>query len=160
MWCYTVSGAASALITTTTAFTDRLEIELTPEAQSDNRVETLIGVQIEQKNKIVIHFDRTNEFTNKSEKEAEDILSPRVEKLAPGLLDETNKPLILALLVRYYQGGGSRMRLKAWEYAVTLPLRNFNQNAPTNNAYGFLLLLLFLFGTTTTVGTLLLGDDL
>ncbi len=160
IWVYTVSGAASSLITTTNSFTGRLNIALTPEAQSDNRVETLIGVQIEQKNKIFVHFDRTNELTNKSEKEAAEVLSPRVEKLAPGLFDETNKPLILDLLVRYYQGGSQRMRLKAWEYAVTLPLRNFNENAQTNNAYGFLILLLFLFGTTTTVGTLLLGDDL
>lgn len=160
VWVYTVSGAASALITTTDTFTSRLDIALTPEAESDSRVETLIGVQIEKKNKIFVHFDRSNELTNKTEKEAMEILNPRVEKLVPGFFDENNKQMLLALLVRYYQGGNQRMRLKAWEYAVTLPLRNFNTNAQTNNAYGFLLLLLFIFGTTTTVGTLLLGDDL
>ena len=160
IWMYTVSGAANALITTANTFTDHLTVELTSQTQSDSRVETLIGMQIEQRNKIFAHFSRTNELTNRPEQEAMDILEPRVEKLAPGLLDQENKHILLVLLVRYYQGGRQRMRLKAWEYAATLPLRDFNTDAQTNNAYGFMLLLLFFFGTATTVGTLVLGDDL
>lgn len=52
------------------------------------------------------------------------------------------------------------MDLSVWDYAISLPLYNFNRNAQDNNAYGFLILLLYIFATLSCVGTLLFKEEL
>ncbi len=52
------------------------------------------------------------------------------------------------------------MRLAVWDYALSFPIKNFNKNAQTNNAYFFLLALLYAFGTLGCAGTIFFGDEL
>ena len=69
-------------------------------------------------------------------------------------------PLFIHFLQQYYHGGENKMDLSVWDYAISLPLYNFNRNAQDNNAYGFLILLLYIFGTLSCVGTLLFKEEL
>jgi hypothetical protein len=87
-------------------------------------------------------------------------LEPQVDRLAPGVFDEETKPLFLSLLVRNYQGGRSKMKVGAWDYALSYPIKNFNENAKNNNAYFFLILMLGVLGVLGCAGNVIFGDEL
>nr|QGT50613.1 hypothetical protein Elusimicrob1349_0830 [uncultured Elusimicrobia bacterium] len=158
VWAYTTSGLAGDMNGTLDMFTKRIEVKASSASASNARVEDALGLQT--KRRIFAHFDRTTELTGKTPEELNEFFAQQTERVAPGLLTEETKPLFFNLLGRYYQGGESKMRLAVWDYALSFPIKNFNKNAQTNNAYFFLLALLYVFGTLGCAGTIFFGDEL
>ena len=52
------------------------------------------------------------------------------------------------------------MEFTVWDYTLSYPVRNFNRNATENDAYSFLLVLLYAFGTISCAGTIFFSEDL
>ncbi|MGN0017325.1 MAG: serine/threonine protein kinase [Candidatus Avelusimicrobium sp.] len=158
VWAYTTSGLAGNINSTLNMFTKRIEVKSSSASESNARVEEALGLHSNRR--FFAHFDRTNELTSKTPEELNEFLDAQTNRIAPGLLTEETKPLFFNFLGRYYQGGENKMRLAVWDYALSFPIKNFNKNAQTNNAYFFLLALLYAFGTLGCAGTIFFGDEL
>ena len=76
------------------------------------------------------------------------------------IFDEQLKPILVNLLTRYYRGGEDRMKAGVWEFAITLPLQNFSRDAQENDAYFFLIVLLYGLGVLGCMGTVLFREEL
>lgn len=158
VWTYTTSGLANNINNTLDMFINRIEVKSSTAAASNARVEDALGIRTSRR--IFAHFDRTSELTAKTPEELNAFFEAQTQRIAPGLLTEETKPLFFNFLGRYYQGGESKMRMAVWDYALSFPIKNFNENAQTNNAYFFLLALLYVFGTLGCAGTIFFGDEL
>lgn len=158
VWAYTASGLARDMNGTLDMFIKRIEVKSSSAAASNARVENALGLHTGRR--IFAHFDRTTELSNKNAEELNEFFETQTRRIAPGLLTPETKPLFFNLLGRYYQSGESKMRLAVWDYALSFPIQNFNKNAQTNNAYFFLLALLYAFGTLSCAGTVFFGDEL
>ncbi len=158
VWVYTTSGLAGELSGTMDIFVNRIDVKSSRAAASNARVEDALGIKSNRK--FFAHFDRTTELTNKDSEELNAFFEEQTRRIAPNLITPETKPLYFNFLRRYYRGGNASMRLAVWEYALSYPIANFNKNAQNNNAYFFLLALLYTFGTLSCMGTLLFGDEL
>lgn len=158
VWVYTTSGLAGELSGTMDIFVNRIDVKSSRAAASNARVEDALGIKSNRK--FFAHFDRTTELTNKDSEELNAFFEEQTHRIAPNLITPETKPLYFNFLRRYYRGGNASMRLAVWEYALSYPIANFNQNAQNNNAYFFLLALLYTFGALSCMGTLLFGDEL
>lgn len=158
VWAYATSGLAGSIGGTVDMFVNRIEVKSSSNAEKTARVEQSLGLNTNRQ--FFAHFDRTTELTNKSAEELNVFFEEQTGRIAPGLLTPETKPLFFDLLRRYYQGGESRMKLALWDYALSYPIQNFNKNAQTNNAYFFLLALLYAFGLLGCAGTIFFGDEL
>lgn len=158
IWAYTASGLAANVNGTLDLFISRIEVKSSSSAASNARVEDALGIKSNRQ--VFAHFDRTTELSGKTKEEMDAFLEPQVQRIAPGLLTEETKPMFFDLLTRYYQGGESKMTLGVWDYAMSYPINNFNKNAQNNNAYFFLLAMLYVFGTLGCAGTVFFGDEL
>lgn len=158
VWAYTTSGLAGDINGTLDMFINRIEVKSSNAAASNSRVEDALGIN--NKRRFFAHFDRTTELTEKTPEELNEFFEAQTQRAAPGLLTEETKPLFFDFLGRFYQGGESNMRLAVWDYALSYPIQNFNKNAQTNNAYFFLLALLYAFGVLGCAGTIFFGDEL
>lgn len=158
MWAYTSSGLAADIRGTLDLFISRIEVKSSSHAAANARVEDALGIKSGRQ--VFAHFDRTTELTGKTQEEIDAFLAPQVQRIAPGLLTEEAKPLFFHLFALYYQGGESKMALGVWDYAMSLPIHNFNKNAQTNDAYFFLLAMLYILGTLGCAGTIFFGDEL
>lgn len=158
VWAYATSGLAGSIGGTVDMFVNRIEVKSSSNAETTARVEQSLGLNTNRQ--FFAHFDRTTELTNKSAEELNVFFEEHTGRIAPGLLTPETKPLFFDLLRRYYQGGESRMKLALWDYALSYPIQNFNKNAQTNNAYFFLLALLYAFGLLGCAGTIFFGDEL
>ena len=158
VWSYMVSGLATNVSKTLQVLVANVPVESTASANAAARLEE--SLHLEDQRKVFYKFDRSNEFSLISNEEAAKRLEPRIEKAAPNTFDETTLPLFARLLAMYYQGGKQKMKLGTWEYAMTFPIHNFNQNAKNNNAYFFLIILLYVFGLVSCSGRIFFGEDL
>ena len=152
LWTYSVSGLAADMNTTLRALVAKVEVKKAHVDAKNMSIST--GV-----NKFS-QVNNTNELTPLTVEEAMKFLEPQVDRLAPGVFDEETKPLFLSLLVRNYQGGRSKMKVGAWDYALSYPIKNFNENAKNNNAYFFLILMLGVLGVLGCAGNVIFGDEL
>ena len=104
--------------------------------------------------------DKRNEFSSISLSQVAEELQDRIEKtVTPGTFDEEQLALFARLLAPYYQGGKERMKAGVWNYALTFPIRNFNENARYNDAYFFLIIMLYLLGLVGCVNAVFKGDN-
>lgn len=158
IWAYTVSGLASHFNATLDTFIARIEVKSTSQAEANAKVEEALDIRTGRR--FFAHFNRTTELTDKTPQEMAEWLEPRMERIAPEVLTEATKPLYIDFLTRYYQGGERKMQLAVWDYSLSFPIKNFNANAQNNNAYFFLLALLYVFGTLKCVGAIFFGDEL
>jgi len=158
VWAYTVSGLAENFNGTLDAFIARIEVKASRQAAANAKVEDALHIQTGRR--IFAQFDRTTELTGKTPQEMAEWLEPRMEHIAPEVLTEETKPLYIDFLTRFYQGGERKMQLAVWDYALSFPIKNFNANAQNNNAYFFLLALLYVFGVLGCAGTIFFGDEL
>ena len=157
MWVYAVSGLTETTNKTLTALTDHIHVAANGNAESAARMENLVGIRTQRQT--FADIDKTNELTGLDAKETYAFLESRINRVAPGLFDEQNMPLFIHFLQQYYHGGESKMHLAVWNYAVSLPLYNFNRNAQDNNAYGFLIMMLYVFGVLSCAGTILFKKE-
>lgn len=158
MWVYAVSGLTVTTNNTLTALTDHIKVAGNGNTESNARMEKLVGIKTQRQT--FAELDHTNELSGKNAEETYTFLETRINRVVPGVFDEQSMPLFIHFLQQYYHGGENKMDLSVWDYAISLPLYNFNRNAQDNNAYGFLILLLYIFGTLSCVGTLLFKEEL
>ena len=84
----------------------------------------------------------------------------REKQYAGAFIPPEDRPLFIELLSVYYLNGTSRASFRIWDYAVSFPLYNFNRNAQTNNAYPFLVIVLFVMAGLSCAGGILFKEDL
>ena len=158
IWVYTVSGLAASLNDTMDVVVSRVPVKVFATTHQDS------GTGVEASfNSGREHFqgiDRANELTNLSDEQANALLGPRIDKALPGVFDEGSKPLFMDFLTRYHRGGEGPMKTAIWEFALTLPIQNFNKDAQENDAYFFLLAMLYIFGVLGCAGTIFFKEDL
>ena len=162
IWAYTVSGLGVSLYNTLEGLIPKVVVRtsrvITPEdAKDDELQETLKAVaRPSQFNDL----DRTNELTGKSLDSAAKILRSRIERAAPGVYTENTKDLLAEMLAPYYQGGKDPMKFSVWSFALTYPIQHFNRHAKENDAYFFIIAMLYMLGLLWCAGTIVLGDEL
>ncbi len=158
IWAYSVSGLAGNMNHTLQALTANIVVRSSDTVKSNEKMEKLVG--LDSRRQVFATLDKTNELTHMTNDEAYAFLEQQIVKEAPGVFDEKTMPLFIHFLLEYYRGGESKMQLGVWDYAVSLPVKNFNANAQQNNAYFFLLTLLYVFGTLTCAGTIFFSEEL
>ncbi len=156
VWMYSVSGLAANINTTLNTLKEHIVIKLTQEVKSNKKVEELIG--LESGRKAFSSLNQSNEVTEMTVEEAFPFLEKKIDQTAPNVFDEQMSTLFSYFLLNYYRGGEQRMQFAVWDYAMSFPIKNFNKNAQSNNAYFFLLGLLYIFGTVSCVGTILFRE--
>ena len=157
MWVYAVSGLTDTTNKTLAALTDHIKVASTHDAESTARMEKLVGIKSQRQT--FAEINKTNELTGKNEEETYEFLETRINRVAPGVFNEQTMPMFIHFLQQYYHGGENKMHLSVWDYAVSLPLYNFNRYAQDNNAYGFLIVMLYLFGVCSCAGTILFKEE-
>ena len=158
IWAYSVSGLAGNINHTLNALTQRIEVKASNNAQITAELEKMVGINSNRS--LFSTIDKTNELTGLSDQDALAFLEEKVNQEAPGVFDETTKPLFLYFLLHYYRGGESKMEFNVWDYTLSFPVKNFNRNAEENDAYFFLLALLYAFGTISCAGNIFFSEDL
>lgn len=159
IWTYTVSGLASSLSSSLEALSSRVEV-LSYSSTRDTASTTQEEFNLPDASSAFTDIDRSNEFTGLPLEKVEEMLQPRIEKAAPGLITSDLSAFYAGLLAPYYQGGAQRMKMGIWGFALTFPVHNFNYNAQENDAYFFLIVMLYIFGLIGCAGTILTGDEL
>ena len=94
-----------------------------------------------------------------SEEEKYKTLDGLITQYAGDFIAAEQRPLFIHLLSIYYLSGPDKVSFKIWDYAVSYPLDNFNRNAQTNNAYSFVVLILFIMAGLNCVGGILFKED-
>ncbi len=141
MWIYQVSGLADNTRQTLGALTANIHVRYTRQNIGQDEAQKELGFSTGQE-----YFAKINKTTNISEMdsaEANEYLTKEVQRIDPDTFNEENTPFFVGLLSGYYRGGGeSRMNYTVWSHALSFPIDNFNRQAQTNHAYGFLVFLL------------------
>ena len=160
IWIYTVSGLVSSANNTLDILISRVEVNRfgDPRTNNNNTANLQEVLEATTLNTALKNIDKSNEFTNKPLEEVSEVLQARIEKAAPNMLSEEMRAFFANLLAPYYQGGKERLELGIWTFALTFPIHNFNHNAQDNNAYFFLISLLYIFGLLSCAGTILMEE--
>ena len=95
-----------------------------------------------------------------SDEEKQAFLEKAVHQYAGIFIDEKQYPLYSSLLSTYYLSGANKTALKIWDYALSYPIKNFNNNAQDNHAYSFLINMLLLLAVLNCAGGILFKEDL
>ena len=157
-WVYNVSGLAEHMQTTFTTLT-----EVIPMAEPDQQQkqameqETVLGIS---RQALFSSFAETKAVNYMSDEEKYKTLDGLVTQYAGAFIPPEDRPLFIELLSVYYLNGASRASFRIWDYAVSFPLYNFNRNAQTNNAYPFLVIVLFVMAGLNCAGGILFKEDL
>lgn len=157
-WLYNVSGFAN---TTQTSLDTLVSVIPMPDADAAQKARAKAQEEY-------LNISRPGMFksltSNKiinfmEEDEKNKLLTDHLNQYAGDLLGEERYPLFIDLLKTYYLVGPSKTTLKIWDYAASYPLENFNNNAKRNNAYFFLVLLLFVMAGLNCIGGILFKED-
>ena len=157
LWVYMVSGVIQSTTSTMQTIISRTDIQATNTVPVDPSKDL---VQMDLQRQRFASFNNTNELTTLTDEDARAKLSAQLDEILPQTFDADTRPLFLDWTLRYYQGGEDRMKVAIWRYALSLPWRVFNADAQRNQAYNFLLLLLYLFGVTGCIAALVWEDEL
>ena len=157
MWAYTVSGLAASVENTVEALIAHVEV--------DNRKPRPVSSNLQDEleltpNSGLKEVDQSNEFTHLTLSEVAEKLAPRIEKATPGVFNDQTRMLFARLMAPYYQGGEQPMKLAAWGFALTYPIYHFNKNAKENDAYFFLMAMLYCFCLLGCASTFITEDTL
>lgn len=157
-WTYCVSGLAHNAQTTLNTLVDVVPM---PDATAGQ----------------ITAFDATNQALNitrpesfksigsdaiifyQTPEERVEYLRKEIEKYAGNFLTPEEIPQFIDLMLAYYLSGPSKASMKIWDTALSYPIENFNRNAQTNNAYFFLVMLLFVMAGINCLGGILFKED-
>lgn len=157
-WLYDVSGLAARIQTTVNTLAAVIPMEEPNQQQKDASADDEY-----------LSISRPGIFTAFASDKAINYLSPEkkrefledaINKYAGPFIPQDAHPLFISLLETYYLSGPSKTSLKIWDYAASYPLENFNRNAQENNAYYFLVMLLFIMAGLNCIGGILFHEDL
>ncbi|MBR2865157.1 MAG: serine/threonine protein kinase [Elusimicrobiaceae bacterium] len=82
-----------------------------------------------------------------------------IEENAGKFIEQDKVPFFVDLMLAYYLTGPSKASFKIWDLALSYPIDNFNRNAQNNNAYFFLVMLLFIMAGINCAGAILFKED-
>ena len=157
MWVYMVSGLVQTTHQTTHAIMANIQVKTFSNIQEMAALERDLGV--ESHREVFAYIDQTNEVATMDKEQTQEFFSKQLNQISPNIFNEQNAPLFIRLLSDYYKGGASKMDYAIWFYALTLPIEHFNQQAPQNNAYGFLMLLLMTLSISFCLGSIVYKED-
>ena len=159
VWMYNVSGVAHNLQRTVLTLGDVIEVSKPTSQQKDALIEQ-IGYAPFSNTALYSTFASEKEINYIPEDEKTAFLEQSLQKYAGPLLDPKDYPLLVEWLKTYYLYGPSKVSLNIWNYAITYPLNNFNAHTKTNNAYSFLVVLLFIMLGLNVLGAILFREEL
>lgn len=157
-WLYNVSGLAGRIETTVGTLVAVIPMEEPNQQQKDASPDSEYYT-----------ITRPGAFSSFATDKAINYLTPEkkyeflenaINKYAGPFIPQENHPLLISLLETYYLSGPSKTSLKIWDYAASYPLENFNRNAQTDNAYYFLVMLLYVMAGLNCIGGILFQEDL
>ncbi len=158
MWVYQVSGLAETTRQTLGALTANIPVKYLNQTQQTEDLQKELDFSTGQE-----YFAKLNKTTNISVMEPEaanQYLTNEIQRISPETFNEENTPFFVGLLSGYYRGGGeSRMNYTVWSHALSFPVENFNRQAHTNHAYGFLMVLLMVQAICFCTGAFVLEEE-
>lgn len=157
-WLYNVSGLAGGIQTTVQTL-----VKIIPMADAQQKQ---LGDELSKEYDKISRrglfnaFARDKEINYMDPEQKYELLSKGISSHAGSLIAQEDYPLYISLLETYYLRGNAKTFLRIWDYASGYPLSNFNRNAQNNNAYYFLVMILFTAAGITCAGSILFKEDL
>lgn len=159
VWGFNVSGVQGRIAGTLNTIVQRLDDKDPNIASTISQQEKELG--FDSKRYLFAQLNDANETTYLTVNELYQFLGEKIDTLGINQLVTTEqRPLILRFLADYYRGGKSKMNLDIWLYTLGLPIDNFSQDSTSNDAYTFMLLLLFVCALGACVTSSVFGEDL
>ncbi len=157
-WFHNTSGLAYTLQTTVRTLTDTIPMAAPSEQQKKD--EMIEEYDLISRRGLFSSFAHDKAINYLTAQEKQKFLEEALAQYAGPFITPQHYPLLTQLLGTYYLSGPSKTSLKIWDYAVSYPLENFNRNAQTNNAYSFLVWVLFIMAVLHCVGGILFREEL
>lgn len=163
MWFYSVSGLALRLDRALNVLVE--QIDKAPagkeSSSSSGALTELLGGDLMGAQRALVNLpDKNIDLGGMTPDEKFDFLNGKIDLYAKKYIPEVYRPLFVSMLASNFESGANKMKLKAWDYAMSYPIANFNYNAQTNSAYYFLLVMLFAFASLGCAGTILFREEL
>ena len=157
-WLYNVSGLAGRIQNTVHTLVDIIPIaDAQPKQQADQLSKEYDKIT---RRGLFASFARDKEINYMDAEQKYELLSKGISTHAGSFIAQEDYPLYISLLETYYSKGDSKTFLRIWDYAASYPLIHFNRNAQNNNAYYFLVMILFIAAGITCAGNILFKEDL
>ncbi len=157
MWVYMVSGVTQTTRHTVNALLANIEVKKIDSTFQTAALEQELGYDSRREAFASLH--KENQVSVMSPEQRQAFFTKQFARIAPDTFSEQNSALFVRLLSDYYTAGESKMNADLWEYALTLPVETFNQDAQHNNAYAFLMLLLMVASIGFCVGALVFVEE-
>ncbi|MBR3632248.1 MAG: protein kinase [Elusimicrobiaceae bacterium] len=158
-WLYNVSGLAGNLTTTLNTLVDTIPMEKPTEQQKNDDSDSDI-IYLENKPIVLKAFAQDKAINYMPEEEKQKFLVNALNTYAAEAIEPEAYPFFVSMLSDYYMHGPSNTKFAIWDHAISYPVDNFNRHAQENNAYYFLVLLLFFSAVYSCVSSLLFKEDL
>ncbi len=156
-WFYNVSGLANHAQTTLNTLAETIPMEAPTQQQVQAmQQEEFLGIS---RPNLFSSFAESKAVNYMSEEEKYKTLDEAIVKYADPFIAPEQRPLFIQLLSSYYLSGSNKVAFKIWDFSVSYPLNNFNRNAQDNNAYSFLVLVLFILAGLNCAGGILFKED-
>ena len=155
---YNISGMVHNLYTTTMTLAEVIPMP-EPTSEQKKALENGMFLTVSARN-MMSGFAATKAINYMSPEEKQKTLNEWIDRYAGALIPEDARPILVELLSVYYMNGKARLSFRAWDYAISFPIYNFNRNARNNNAYPFLVIVLFLMAGLNCMGGILFKEDL
>lgn len=146
MWIYNVSGLANRMDTTLEVLATKIDAGIKRAPTPNVPPEAVSGYVSMLQNDSLVKLNSTREINNMTAEQKYNYLDQQISMYTKDSIPELYRPLMIEMLSAYYSSGASKMNLLAWDYSVGYPIQNFNNHAQDNNAYYFLLTILYWFG--------------
>ena len=161
VWIYNTSGLANTMTTTLQVIASKIDAGQTNKSANDSKKtsEEELGYVSLFQGENFAHIGEVKEINTFSPEKKYAYLDKQITIYTKDAIPQAYRPLMIEMLSAYYLSGSSRMTLLAWDYAIGYPIQNFNQNAQNNNAYYFLLTLLYWFGILGCAANIVFRED-
>lgn len=161
VWIYNTSGLANTMTTTLQVIASKIDAGQTNKSANDSKKtsEKELGYVSLFQGENFAHIGEVKEINTFSPEKKYAYLDKQITIYTKDAIPQAYRPLMIEMLSAYYLSGSSRMTLLAWDYAIGYPIQNFNQNAQNNNAYYFLLTLLYWFGILGCAANIVFRED-
>ena len=159
-WLYNVSGLAGNISTTLDTLVDTIPMEKPTEQQKNNESSESEAEFLENRTIVLKAFAQDKAINYLPEEEKQKFLFEALNTYSAGVIDPQDYPFFISMLSDYYMHGPSNTKFAVWDYAISYPVDNFNRHAQENNAYYFLVLLLFFSAVYSCISSLLFKEEL